>query len=55
MSLFGKLVSTAINIATLPIAIVEDVVTLGGTATDHESYIAEKLRQIKEEAQEDIQ
>ena len=55
MSLFGKLVSTAVNIVTLPVAIVEDVVTLGGVATEHESYIAEKLRQIKEEAQEDSQ
>ena len=52
MGLFGKLVATAINVATLPVAIVEDVVTLGGVATDRESYIAEKLRQIKEEAQD---
>lgn len=51
MGLFGKLVSTAINVATLPVAVAKDVVTLGGVASGkRQSYTADKLEQIKEEA-----
>ena len=51
MNLFGKLVATAVNVATLPVAVVKDVVTLGGVSTDQRSpYTAQKLRQIKDEA-----
>jgi len=51
MGFFGKIIATAVNVATLPVAVVKDVVTLGGIATDHrESYIVEKLKQIKDEA-----
>jgi hypothetical protein len=52
MSLFGKFVRTAINVATLPVAAVKDVVTLGGAGVRDESYTAEKLEQIKEEAED---
>jgi hypothetical protein len=52
MGLFGKLVATVINVATLPVAIAKDVVTLGGVATDqHEPYTVQKLKQTKQEAQ----
>ena len=51
MSLFGKMVATAVNVATLPVAVVKDVVTLGGVARyPRGSYIVEKLKQIKDEA-----
>lgn len=51
MGLFGKLVATAINVATLPVAVAKDVVTLGGVSTENgESYVVEKLKQIKEES-----
>jgi hypothetical protein len=54
MSLFGQFVATVVNVATLPVAVVKDVVTLGGVATDqNESYIVQKLREIKEEAKDD--
>jgi hypothetical protein len=46
MGLFGKIVATAVNVATLPVAIAKDVVTLG-----EKSYTTQKLQQIKEEAQ----
>lgn len=53
MSLFGKLVNTVVNVATLPVAIAKDVITLGGVGTDRrESYTEEKLEQIKREAQD---
>lgn len=50
MSLFGKMVATVVNVVTLPVAVAKDAVTLGGVAADHESYIVEKLKQIKDEA-----
>ena len=54
MSLFGAFVRTVVNVATLPVAVVKDVVTLGGVAMCKEkSYTAEKLEQIKEEANSD--
>jgi hypothetical protein len=52
MGLFGKIVATVVNVATLPVAVVKDVVTLGGVASDQrEPYIVQKLKQIKDEAQ----
>lgn len=54
MSLFGQLVRTVVNVATLPVAVAQDIVTLGGVATDkEESYIVEKLKQIKKEAEDE--
>lgn len=53
MTLFGRLVKTAINVAVLPVEIVKDVVTLGGVATCQEkSYTMQQLEKIKEEADE---
>ncbi len=51
MGLFGKIVATAINVATLPVAVAKDVVTLGGVSTDQRNpYIVQKLKQIKDES-----
>lgn len=53
MSLFGKLVRTVVNVATLPVAITKDVVTLGGVCTgEKETYTVKKLQQIKDEAED---
>lgn len=53
MGLFGKIVATAINVATLPIAIAKDVVTLGNCANAgsryHQTYTVQKLQQIKDD------
>jgi hypothetical protein len=52
MGLFGKIVATAINVATLPVAVVKDVVTLGGVSTrSGRSAVVQKLQQIKDEAE----
>ena len=54
MGLFGQIIKTVINIATLPVDIVKDVVTLGGTMSEQdEPYTAQKLDKIKEEASEE--
>lgn len=53
MSLFGRIVRTAINTATLPVAVVKDVVTLGGVASGKRTpYTLDKLQQIKDEAED---
>lgn len=52
MSLFGKIVATVVNVTTLPVAVAKDVATLGGVSTRGklDSYTAEKLQQIKDDA-----
>ena len=58
MKLFGQIIRTVANVATLPVAVVKDVVTLGGTLTGDndwsldETFTAKKIDQIKEEAEE---
>lgn len=53
MSLFGAIVKTVVNVVTLPVAVVKDVVTLGNIASGDEPYTIQKIQQIKEEANED--
>jgi hypothetical protein len=54
MSLFGKIVRTTINTALLPVAVVKDVVTLGGVATGKaEPYTSQQLEKIKDEAEDE--
>jgi hypothetical protein len=51
MGLFGKIVATAVNVATIPVAVTKDVFTLAGAASGRsEPYIVSKLKQIKDEA-----
>ena len=53
MGLFGKIVATAVNVATIPVAVVKDVFTLGGVARyPGGSYTVEKLKQIKDKAED---
>ena len=53
MSLFGQIVRTVINVATLPVAVVKDVATLGGNLTEQdESYTEQHLDKLKEEAED---
>lgn len=53
MSLFGKFVRTAINVATVPVAVAKDIATLGGVATEQKkTYTEQKLEQIKDEAED---
>lgn len=53
MSIFGKLVRTAVNVVALPVEVVRDVVTLGGIATEQDKpYTVQRLEQLKEEAED---
>jgi hypothetical protein len=53
MSLFGKLVRTTVNVATLPVAVVHDVVSLAGAIDNNgKSHTAEHLERIKREAED---
>jgi hypothetical protein len=52
MRIFGQIVRALVNVATLPVAVIKDVVTLGGVASDNgEPFIVSKLKQIKREAE----
>lgn len=55
MGLFGKIVATAINVASLPVAVAKDVITLGNCANggdrNWQTFTGKKIDQIKDEAQ----
>lgn len=54
MSLFGKLVKTAVNVVALPAEIVRDVYSLGGVATGQEKpYTLQRIDKLVEDADED--
>lgn len=54
MKLFGQIVRTVVNTALIPVAVVQDVLTLGGAATGkRESYTRARIETLKDEAQED--
>ena len=53
MGLFSALVKVTIDTITLPVAVVKDVMTLGGVATGEDKpYTVQKLEQIKKDAEE---
>lgn len=60
MKLFGQLIRTVVNVATLPVAVAKDVVTFGGAFSGEneelkarETAIAKALQKLKDEAGED--
>ena len=56
MGIFSAIVKTVIETATLPVAVVKDVVTLGGDSIDGgDCYTTKKVKQIKKAAQDDTQ
>ena len=53
MGLFSVLIKTAIETVKLPVAIVKDVATIGGIATEHDkTYTEEKLDDIKDASED---
>lgn len=56
MKIFGQLVRTAVNVVTLPVAVVKDAGRLfvdpARLIDNKDSAIADKLQQIKDEASE---
>ena len=50
IELFGQLVRTAVNVVLLPVAVVADVLTLGGVITDDEPATVKALERLKREA-----
>ena len=50
MGLFGKLIGAVIDVTTLPITIVKDVVTLGGVLDDKDTtYTGDKLKELNDD------
>lgn len=53
MSIFGKLLKTAVDVATSPIDVVKDIATMGGAVNGRrQTYIGEKLEQLGEDLEE---
>lgn len=53
MGIFGKLLKTAVDVATSPVAVLKDVATLGGAITDQRKpYTAQKIEQLGEDLEE---
>ena len=53
MSLFGKIVRLGVNIVTAPIAVVHDVVSLGGAIDNNgKSHTLEHLEKIADDAED---
>ena len=53
MSLFSALVKVTVDVATLPVAVLKDVVTLGNAANagdGEDSYTKQKLDEIKRDS-----
>lgn len=48
MSIFGKLLKTTIDVVSLPVSVVIDVVTMGGAVTDKDgnTYTGDKVRDL---------
>lgn len=52
MGLFDALLKTTIHLATSPLDVVKDVVTLGGAITDEPSAIARKIEWLGDDIDE---
>ena len=52
MGLFGSLLKLTVDVATSPVAVVKDVVTLGGSITDTKSAVVKKLEDISEDLED---
>lgn len=53
MSIFGSLLKTVIDTATLPLDVAKDVVTMGGVCTDrNETYTGSKLKRIADDIED---
>lgn len=48
----GKLFKAGVGLVTLPVAVVKDVLTLGGVCTGQGSYVAQKIEEIEEDLDE---
>lgn len=51
MGLLGKLLKTGIDIASIPFAVAEDVITLGGAITKTDPAVVKKTRQLRRDFQ----
>ena len=53
MGLLGKLLKTTIHVVTLPVDIIKDVATMGGSLTDEDKpYTAQKFQRLGDDLEE---
>lgn len=54
MSLFGKIVKTAVNVVAIPVEVLRDAGTLGGVATEQSKpYTIQRIEKLREDADEE--
>jgi len=50
MGILGKIIKTTLSVAEIPIVVIKDSVTVGGTMVGREqSYTGEKLKELKKD------
>lgn len=54
MKLFGQLIRTVVNVATLPADMLKDVGDYATGDSDAPSHTARKIEQIKDDAKEEV-
>ena len=52
MGFFGSIINLAVDIATVPVAVVADVMTLGGSVMDEEPYTPRAIKKVVEDLTE---
>lgn len=52
MGLFGSLLKLTVDVVTTPVAVVKDVVSLGGSITDSKSAVKQKLEDLEEDLED---
>lgn len=53
MGILGNIIGTVIDTASLPVAVIKDVATLGGVLTDRKAtYTSSKVSDIKEDLED---
>lgn len=54
MSIFGSVLKTVFDVATLPVEVVKDYVTMGGVINDKRggTYTGDKLRQLADDVKD---
>jgi len=53
MSIFGKLLKTAFDVVTIPVDVVKDAATLGGSVLGNDrTFTGKKLSQLSDDASE---
>ena len=54
MGLFSSILKTTIDVVTLPVSAIKDVVTLGGAVTDEDSAVKSNIEKLDDDGEKII-